>query len=188
MQRLFCVVTWACITVAELSPFYYHAYTVWLVAYSEQILLAASLSSQQNDSSKIRPGSSPLGFVFELKCLWANIDCYYYVFTLPFTTSREDVFKHSTQNVMVPVSSIDRFEMVRLWTTPLALMRKWFVCLSLIPFLIHTPTTWGWESSTSKVAVSLSMVVMSLRPFLIVIFRAAWKSLGNTALILTAFF
>lgn len=79
MQRLFCVVTWACITVAELSPFYYHAYTVWLVACSEQILLAASLSPQQNDSRKIGPNSAPLGFVFELKCLWSDIN-YDYVF------------------------------------------------------------------------------------------------------------
>lgn len=106
-------------------------------------------------------------------------------FYLPFTTSRADVFRRSTQNVMVPVSSIDRFEMVRLWTSPLALMRKWFVCLSWIPFLIHMPTTWGWESSTSKVAVSLSVVLTSVRPFLIVIFRAArtFFFFRNTALI-----
>lgn len=35
--------------------------------------------------------------------------------------------------------------------------------------------TWGWESSTSKDAVSLSMVLMSVSPLLIVIFRAVKK-------------
>lgn len=35
--------------------------------------------------------------------------------------------------------------------------------------------TWGWESSTSKDAVSLSVVLMSVSPFLIVIFRAVNK-------------
>lgn len=94
---------------------------------------------------------------------------------LPFTTSLADVFKCSTQNIKVPVSSTDRLEMVRLWTCPLALIRKWFVGLSWIPFLIQVPVTWGWESSTSKDAVSLSMVLMSVSPLLIVIFRAVKK-------------
>lgn len=79
------------------------------------------------------------------------------------------------QNVKVPVSSTDRLEMVRLCTCPLALMRKWLVGLSWIPFLIQVPVTWGWESSTSKVAVSLSVVSISVSPLLIVIFRAANK-------------
>lgn len=176
MRRLFCVVTWACVTVAALSLFYYHAYAAWLAADSEQILLAASLSSRQNHCNNIVV-VAPQGFVFEPRRFLVDAvdSCSY----LPFTTSRADVFWCSTQNMKVPVSSIDRFEMVRLWTFPLALMRKWFVCLSWIPFLIHMPTTWGWESSTSKVAVSLSVVLISVRPLLIVIFRAARIFLGE---------
>lgn len=53
MRRLFCVVMWACVTVAALSLFYYHAYTAWPAADSEQILLAASLSSRQNHCNNI---------------------------------------------------------------------------------------------------------------------------------------
>lgn len=94
---------------------------------------------------------------------------------LPFTTSLADVFKCSTENVKVAVSSTDRLEIVRLWTCPLALIRKWLVGLSWIPFLIQVPVTWGWESSTSKDAVSLSVVLMSVSPLLIVIFRAVRK-------------
>lgn len=93
--------------------------------------------------------------------------------------SLADVFKCCTQNVKVPVSSTDKLEMVRLWTFPLALIRKWFVGLSWIPFLIQVPETWGWESSTSKDAVSLSMVLMSVSPLLIVIFRAVKKNLKH---------
>lgn len=178
MRRLFCVVTWACVTVAALSLFYYHAYTAWLAADSEQILLAAGLSARQNHCNSIVV-VVPQGFVFEPRRFLVDAvdSCSSFFFlnknNLPFTTSRADVFWRSTQNMKVPVSSIDRFETVRLWTFPLALIRKWFVCLSWIPFLIHVPTTWGWESSTSKVAVSLSVVLISVRPLLIVIFRAA---------------
>lgn len=91
---------------------------------------------------------------------------------LPFTVSLADVFIFSTQNVKLPVSSTDRLETVRLWTCPLALIRKWFVGLSWIPFLVQVPETLGWESSTSNDAVSLSVVLMSVSPLLIVIFRA----------------
>lgn len=44
--------------------------------------------------------------------------------SLPFTTSLAHVFILSTVKVKVPVSSTDRLEMVRLWTGPLALIRK----------------------------------------------------------------
>lgn len=94
---------------------------------------------------------------------------------VPFTTSLADVFKCSTENVKVAVSSTDRLEIVRLWTCPLALIRKWLVGLSWIPFLIQVPVTWGWESSTSKDAVSLSVVLMSISSLLILIFRAVRK-------------
>lgn len=91
---------------------------------------------------------------------------------LPFTTSRADVFRFSTLNTKLPVSSTDRLEMVRLWTSPLALIRKWLVGFSWIPFLIQVPGTLAWDSSTSKDAVSLSVVLMSVSPRLMLIFRA----------------
>lgn len=105
---------------------------------------------------------------------------------IPFTMSLADVFKCCTQNVKVPVSSTDKLEMVRLWTFPFALIRKWFVGLSWIPFLIQVPETWGWESSTSKDAVSLSVILMSVSPLLIVIFRAAKKNVKHFKLSVTA--
>lgn len=107
--------------------------------------------------------------------------CTHYRFTisqkyLPFTTSLAEVFRFSMQNTKVPVSSTDRLEIVRLWTCPFALIRKWLVGLSLSPFLIHVPGTLGWDTSTSKEAVSLSVVLMSVSPLLIVIFRATEAS------------
>lgn len=44
-----------------------------------------------------------------------------------------------------------------------------------MPFLVQVPGTLGWDSSTSKEAVSLSVVFMSVSSLLIVIFRAVKK-------------
>lgn len=120
-------------------------------------------------------------------CMLSNIDkINFFLDYLPFTTSLADVFIFSTQNVKVPVSSTDRLEIVRLWTCPFALIRKWFVGFSWTAFLVHVPGTSGWESSTSKDAVSLSVVLMSVSPLLIVIFRAVKKHLQSCVKDITA--
>lgn len=94
---------------------------------------------------------------------------------LPVTISLPEVWTPSAWKAKVPASSLFRLDNVRACFFPRAVMRQLGPDLILAPSLVQEPSTSAWLSSTSRVTVSVSCALVSVRPFITKIFFTEGK-------------
>lgn len=86
------------------------------------------------------------------------------------TISLQETCTPSAWKATVPASSLLRLENVKACFFPRTVMRQFAPGFNLAPSLVQKPSTSAWLSSTSRVTVSVSCALVSVRPFITWIF------------------
>lgn len=89
---------------------------------------------------------------------------------LPVTISLPETCTPSAWKTIVPASSILRLDKVKECFFPRTVMRQFPPDLTLTPSLVQDPSTSAWLSSTSRVTVSVSCALVSVKPLITWIF------------------
>lgn len=89
---------------------------------------------------------------------------------LPVTISLAETCTPSAWKIMVPASSLLRLDNVMACFLPRAVIRQFAPDFNFAPSLVQEPSTSAWLSSTSRVTVSVSCALVSVKPLITWIF------------------
>lgn len=88
----------------------------------------------------------------------------------PVMISLPELCTPSAWKAIVPASSLLILDKVKACFFPRAVIRQFAPDFNLAPSLVQEPSTSAWLSSTSRVTVSVSCALVSVRPFITWIF------------------